>query len=694
MIGARRAMAAAGRQVPDPGPGHHGAHRAHAARAPRSAPPWPPSTPCRRRRHRHQLRHRPRRDERAPPPPQPAQPHADLLPAQRRPALGGRRQDALRPHARAAWRPTRRRFVSEFGVQVVGGCCGTTARAHQRRGRRRHRTSRPPRAHRCTSRRPRRSTRGPLRAGRLVPHDRRAHQRQRLQEVPRGHARRRLGPVPDDGLRAGQGGRPRPRRVRRLRRPRRHRRHGRDRLPVRHPGQRPADDRLHRAARSSRPALQWIGGRPILNSVNLEDGDAPGTRLDRFLTLAREYGAAVVCTCIDEEGQARTPEWKLRAAKAIHDLAVDRYGLEPVDLIFDPLALTLGTGMEESRGDGAQHHRGHPAHQGASSPACTPRSACPTSASASSRRPATSSTRSTCTSACRPGSTPPSCTPPRSSPLTRIPDEQRDVCLDLIYDRRGADGALSDGDTGYDPLQKLLEMFADVTATVAVKEDRSRLARRASASANASSTATATASSPTSTRPWPGATPPSRSSTTSCSAGMKVVGDLFGAGEMQLPFVLQSAETMKASVAYLEPFMEKVEGDAGKGRIVLATVKGDVHDIGKNLVDIILTNNGYEVHNIGIKVSDRRHDREGHRGQGRRHRHERPAGQVHADHARQPRGAEQPSAVGHPRAAGRRRPDPQLRRARPARGLRRPALLRQGRLRGAPRHGPVGRDPA
>ena len=99
-------------------------------------------------------------------------------------------------------------------------------------------------------------------------------------------------------------------------------------------------------------ALQWIGGRAILNSVNLEDGDAPGTRLDRFLSLAREYGAAVVCTCIDEEGQARTPEWKLKAAKSIHDIAVDRYGLEPGDLFFDPLALTLGTGMEESRGDG------------------------------------------------------------------------------------------------------------------------------------------------------------------------------------------------------------------------------------------------------------------------------------------------------------------------------------------------------
>src|SRR6185437_9684161 len=100
--------------------------------------------------------------------------------------------------------------------------------------------------------------------------------------------------------------------------------------------------------------LEWIGGRPVLNSVNLEEGDGPGTRLDTFLRLAREYGAAVVCTCIDQEGQARTAEWKLRSARAIHDLAVDRYGLEPTDLFFDTLALPLSTGMEESRRDGIE----------------------------------------------------------------------------------------------------------------------------------------------------------------------------------------------------------------------------------------------------------------------------------------------------------------------------------------------------
>ena len=122
--------------------------------------------------------------------------------------------------------------------------------------------------------------------------------------------------------------------------------------------------------------------------------------------------------------------------------------------------------------------------------------------------------------------------------------------------------------------------------------------------------------------------------------GMKVVGELFGSGQMQLPFVLQSAETMKTAVAYLEPHMERVGGSSAKGKLVIATVKGDVHDIGKNLVDIICTNNGYEVHNLGIKVADRRDGRQGQGGRGRRPRHERPARQVDADHARQPRGAQ------------------------------------------------------
>jgi 5-methyltetrahydrofolate--homocysteine methyltransferase len=338
-------------------------------------------------------------------------------------------------------------------------------------------------------------------------------------------------------------------------------------------------------------ALQWIGGRAILNSVNLEDGDAPGTRLDRFLSLAREYGAAVVCTCIDEEGQARSAEWKLRAARAIHDIAVDRYGLSPEDLFFDPLALTLATGIEESRRDGIEtiegirlikeHLPGVHTTLGLSNISF--------GLNPAARHVLNSVFLHECAQA---GLDSAIVHAARIVPLARIPDDQRQVCLDLVYDRRT---------DGYDPLQVLLGMFEGVTAATVEKEDRSgwpvteRLKVRIIEGdrdgliddldlAMAEGIA------------------PLAIINDHLLEGMKVVGDLFGKGEMQLPFVLQSAETMKASVAHLEPHMEKVEGDSGKGRIVLATVKGDVHDIGKNLVDIILTNNGYEVHNLGIKV--------------------------------------------------------------------------------------------
>jgi 5-methyltetrahydrofolate--homocysteine methyltransferase len=338
-------------------------------------------------------------------------------------------------------------------------------------------------------------------------------------------------------------------------------------------------------------ALQWIGGRAILNSVNLEDGDAPGTRLDRFLSLAREYGAAVVCTCIDEEGQARTPEWKLRAAKAIHDLAVDRYGLEPGDLFFDPLALTLGTGMEESRGDGAstiegirlikEHLPGVHTTLGLSNISF--------GLNPAARHVLNSVYLHECHQA---GLDSAIVHASRITPLARIPEEQKQVCLDLIYDRRRE---------GYDPLEVLLGMFEGVSANAVEKEDRSdwtiekRLSTRIIDGDRDGLV-------PDLDEALTAGYKPLAIINDVLLEGMKVVGDLFGKGEMQLPFVLQSAETMKAAVAYLEPMMDKVDGESTKGRIVLATVKGDVHDIGKNLVDIILTNNGYEVHNLGIKV--------------------------------------------------------------------------------------------
>ena len=336
--------------------------------------------------------------------------------------------------------------------------------------------------------------------------------------------------------------------------------------------------------------LRWIGGKPILNSVNLEDGDGPGTRFDRFLSLAGEYGAAVVCTCIDTDGQARTADWKLRAAKAIHDLAVERYGLDPTDLFFDALALPLSTGMEESRRDGIETIEGIRRIKAELPGVRTILGLSNVSfgLTPAARHVLNSVFLHECQQA---GLDAAIVHAARIMPLNKIDERAREVCLDLVYDRRRP---------GYDPLQELLGLFEGVSSSTLEKEDRSgwpverRLERRIIDGDREGLEAELDEALAT--------TPALAIVNDTLLAGMKVVGDLFGSGQMQLPFVLQSAETMKAAVAHLEPHMEKSD-QGGKGRIVLATVKGDVHDIGKNLVDIIFSNNGYEVHNLGIKIA-------------------------------------------------------------------------------------------
>ncbi len=340
----------------------------------------------------------------------------------------------------------------------------------------------------------------------------------------------------------------------------------------------------------ARQALTWLGGKAILNSVNLEEGDGPGTRLDGFLSLAAEFGAAVVATCIDEEGQARTAEWKLRSARNITTLAVERYGLQASDIFIDPLALPLSTGMEESRRDGIETIEGIRRIK-AELPGV--RTILGLSNISFGLNPAARQVLNSvflheCAEA---GLDAAIVHASKILPLARVDEEARRVCLDLIYDRRSED---------YDPLQELLRLFEGVTTAsnnAAPLDDLpldERLQRRIIdgvrggleddlASAMAQGLA------------------PLNIVNEILLEGMKVVGELFASGEMQLPFVLQSAETMKMAVAYLEPFMEKSD-QGGRGTIVLATVKGDVHDIGKNLVDIILTNNGYDVVNLGIKV--------------------------------------------------------------------------------------------
>ena len=336
--------------------------------------------------------------------------------------------------------------------------------------------------------------------------------------------------------------------------------------------------------------LERLGGRSILNSANLEDGDSEGSRADRVFRLASSHGAAVICLLIDEEGQARTLDWKLRIAHRIHDLAVNRYGLKPSDLIFDALTFPLSTGDDDLRQDGiatleaiTQIKRELPGV----------RTVLGVSNISFGLNPAARKVLNSVFlhEAVEAGLDAAIVHAGKIEPLSRIETEQRTVCLDLIYDRRGDD---------YDPLERLLELFADVTV-----EDESvdryegldvgeRLARRIVDGDQKSIIEDLDIA-------LEAGVAPLDIINNHLLAGMKVVGEQFASGEMQLPFVLKSAETMKKAVAYLEPKMEKSE-TAKRGSVVLATVSGDVHDIGKNLVDIILTNNGYEVHNLGIKI--------------------------------------------------------------------------------------------
>ena len=340
----------------------------------------------------------------------------------------------------------------------------------------------------------------------------------------------------------------------------------------------------------ARTALSWIGGRALLNSVNLEEGDGPGTRLDAFLSLAREFGSAVVATCIDEDGQARTADWKLAAAHKIVDLAVDRYGLTPEDIFIDPLVLPLSTGLEDSRRDGIETIEairrmptelpGVHTIVGLSNVSF--------GLSPAARQVLNSVFLHECATA---GLDAAIVHASKILPLARIDPEARQVSLDLVYDRRR---------DGYDPLSELLRIFdgvslhqdsADDLADLTVRE---RLARRIVDGNRTGLIADLDAAMDEGLAPL-------EIVNDYLLEGMREVGELFASGEMQLPFVLQSAETMKQAVSHLEPHMERTDA-RGKGTIVLATVKGDVHDIGKNLVDIILSNNGFDVINLGIKV--------------------------------------------------------------------------------------------
>ncbi len=334
-------------------------------------------------------------------------------------------------------------------------------------------------------------------------------------------------------------------------------------------------------------ALELIGGRAVVNSINLEDG---GERLHQIVPMAKAHGAALVALTIDEQGMAKTVERKVEIARRIHDIVVGEYGMRPCDLIFDPLTFTIGSGDAEFRDAGVATLKGIAAIKEALPGVFTMLGLSNISFGLNPEA------RHVLNSvylheAVQHGLDAAIVHASKITPLFKIPDGEREAALDLVYDRWRQDGEK-------DPLVRFMALFEDLSARKKKKGPskdvpiEQRLRDHIVDGEREGLEGTLDEALKTYTA--------LEIINQHLLDGMRVVGELFGAGQMQLPFVLQSAEVMKKAVAYLEPHMDKAAGSK-KGRLVLATVQGDVHDIGKNLVDIILTNNGYEVVNLGIK---------------------------------------------------------------------------------------------
>jgi len=345
--------------------------------------------------------------------------------------------------------------------------------------------------------------------------------------------------------------------------------------------------------------LEHLGGRCVINSVNYEDGDGPTSRFAKIMPLVKEHGASVVALTIDEEGQARDSEWKLRVARRLINDLRDNWGMNVGDILIDCLTFPIATGQEETRKDGIETIN---AIRQLKSEFPDVQTTLGVSNVSFGLNPAARVVLNSvflheCVQA---GLDSAIVHPSKITPMVRIDERQKQVALDLIYDRRTFAG----DECTYDPLQEFLQLFdgvelatsknarAEALAALPLFERLQRRIIDGEKVGLEDDLKEAMAQ----------GTPPLEIINSHLLEGMKIVGELFGKGEMQLPFVLQSAEVMKTAVAMLEPFMEKT-GDEGRGTMLLATVKGDVHDIGKNLVDIILTNNGYRVVNIGIKQS-------------------------------------------------------------------------------------------
>src|SRR5579871_5948929 len=341
-------------------------------------------------------------------------------------------------------------------------------------------------------------------------------------------------------------------------------------------------------------ALKRIPGKAIINSINLEDGEK---RTSKVMPMAKRYGAAVIALTIDEDGMALTAEKKAAIAKRIYELATQKYGIRPVDLIFDALTLPISTGQEEYRTAGIETLNAIKRIKQELPEVKTILGVSNISfgLDAYPRRVLNSVFMH---EAVDHGLDMAIVNYTKIYPLYKIPHEEVELARKLIY-RDSSDG---------DPLQKYMQHFAGTkgkvqATTTAHVETLSVDDKLKFAIINGEKSVGEGAGKRSLEQLLEEAlaqyTPLDLINTVLLD-GMKTVGDLFGARKMQLPSVLDSAGVMKAAVAYLEPKMEKQEG-GGKGTMVLATVKGDVHDIGKNLVDIILSNNGYRVVNLGIK---------------------------------------------------------------------------------------------
>ena len=344
--------------------------------------------------------------------------------------------------------------------------------------------------------------------------------------------------------------------------------------------------------------LKQLGGRSVINSVNYEDGDGPTSRFARIMPLVTEHGAAVIALTIDEDGQARDAQWKLKVARRLINDLTGNWGMRVDDILIDCLTFPIATGQEETRRDGIETLN---AIKALKEEFPNVQTTLGVSNVSFGLNPAARIVLNSVflAEAVKNGLDSAIVHPSKITPINRIPAEQLKVALDLVYDRRESDAS---GDVIYDPLTKFLQLFENIEVTT-TKESRAaelaalplneRLQRRIIDGEKVGLSEDLQSALDLEI-------PALEIINEYLLSGMKTVGELFGKGEMQLPFVLQSAEVMKTAVAYLEPFIEKTD-DQGRGKILLATVKGDVHDIGKNLVDIILSNNGYETVNIGIK---------------------------------------------------------------------------------------------